>query len=154
MIDASIPNISHASGSDAVDLALLPSGHQRCDSPYSDVRGNLPLPAAHYRPGQISLCDPLLTLTSPAWNPDVDGGAHRACFQPRRGYLCRAGGAALSYFSCCTNQLFGKSSQLILCWAHGNRPTWIRNWLGIDQTRVHLFSQALLDFFQGAMASA
>lgn len=80
VVDIAIPPAFDVTVGEALRHVLLRSGYRLCDTPEAAALYALPLPAAHLRLGPLMLRDALLTLTGPAWDPQVDDGARQVCF--------------------------------------------------------------------------
>jgi conjugative transfer region protein (TIGR03748 family) len=79
IVDVVLPDGVQASVGDAVRHVLLRSGYRLCDGHESEALNVLPLPAAHYRLGPLTLRDALLTLVGSGWSLQIDDIARQVC---------------------------------------------------------------------------
>lgn len=82
IVDVSMPPTFVASVGDAVRYILLRSGFVLCDSPGIRTLNTLPLPAADFHLGPLTLESTLQILAGPAWKLKVNELARRVCFLP------------------------------------------------------------------------
>ncbi|MBS7560146.1 PilL N-terminal domain-containing protein [Pseudomonas sp. RC4D1] len=80
VVEVAIPPRLDATVGDALQHILLRSGYQLCDLSGISSLATLPLPAAHYRLGPLSLRDGLLTLSGASWELQVDDVLRQICF--------------------------------------------------------------------------
>ncbi|MDD1148809.1 PilL N-terminal domain-containing protein [Pseudomonas sp. TNT2022 ID357] len=80
VVEVTIPPRLGATVGDALQHILLRSGYQLCDLSGISPLATLPLPAAHYRLGPLSLRDGLLTLSGASWELRVDDNLRQICF--------------------------------------------------------------------------
>lgn len=81
IVDIALPADARATVGEGMRHVLKRSGYQLCHpSSATTALFALPLPAAHYRLGPITLRDALLTLVGPAWALQVDDRARTVCF--------------------------------------------------------------------------
>ncbi|WP_123725910.1 hypothetical protein [Pseudomonas protegens] len=74
VVEVTIPPRLGATVGDALQHILLRSGYQLCDLSGISPLATLPLPAAHYRLGPLSLREGLLTLSGPCYRGRVRNG--------------------------------------------------------------------------------
>lgn len=82
IVDVSMPPALVASVGDAVRYVLLRSGFTLCDSLKIRILNTLPLPAADFHLGPLTLESALRILVGPAWNLKVNEITRRVCFVP------------------------------------------------------------------------
>ena len=82
IVDVSMPLTLVASVGDAVRYVLLRSGFVLCDNPGVRILNTLPLPAAHFHLGPLTLESALRILTGPGWKLEVNELTRRVCFLP------------------------------------------------------------------------
>lgn len=83
VVDITLPSGWDLTVGDAVRYVLRFSGYQLGEHcPKSSVLYELPLPAAHFRLGPMSLQDALKTLAGPTWRLQPDHTQRRICFTP------------------------------------------------------------------------
>ena len=82
IVDVSMPPTLVASVGDAVRYVLLRSGFVLCDSPGVRILNMLPLPAADFHLGPLTLESALRILTGPGWKLEVNELTRRVCFLP------------------------------------------------------------------------
>lgn len=80
VVEVAIPPSLDTTVGDALRHMLLRSGYQLCDLDGISPLTTLPLPAAHYRLGPLSLRDGLLTLSGASWELQVDDALRQICF--------------------------------------------------------------------------
>lgn len=80
IVDVSISNTLNASVGDGLRHVLQRSGYQLCSGFESDAFNSLPLPAAHYNLGPLTLRSALKTLTGHGWSLHIDQQARQVCF--------------------------------------------------------------------------
>lgn len=82
IVEVSMPPTLVASVGDAVRYVLLRSGFVLCDSPGVRILNTLPLPAADFHLGPLTLESALRILTGPGWKLKVNELTRRVCFLP------------------------------------------------------------------------
>jgi conjugative transfer region protein (TIGR03748 family) len=82
VIQTSIPSSADASVADGLRFVLFRTGYQMCDAESARGLSTLPLPAAHFRLGPMTLHQALLTLLGPAWALQVDETNRSVCAAP------------------------------------------------------------------------
>lgn len=82
IVDVSMPPTLVASVGDAVRYVLLRSGFTLCDSAQIRIFNTLPLPAADFELGPLTLESALQILVGPAWRLEVNEITRRVCFVP------------------------------------------------------------------------
>lgn len=82
VVDITMPQALTTSVGDALRYVLLRSGLSLCDSPEIRTLNTLPLPAADFHLGPLTLETALRLLAGPAWKLEVDDLARRVCFVP------------------------------------------------------------------------
>ena len=82
IVDVSMPLTLVASVGDAVRYVLLRSGFVLCDNPGVRILNTLPLPAADFHLGPLTLESALRILTGPGWKLEVNQLTRRICFLP------------------------------------------------------------------------
>ena len=80
IVETAIPPALDANVGVALRHVLARSGYRLCATPEVAALAALPLPAAHYRLGPMTLADALKVLIGPSWNLIVDDKARRVCF--------------------------------------------------------------------------
>jgi conjugative transfer region protein (TIGR03748 family) len=81
IISMDLPRRVQATVGDAVQHVLLHSGYTLCaPTPETQPLYALPLPAAHFDLGPMTLHDALTTLADPAWRLSVDEVLRQVCF--------------------------------------------------------------------------
>lgn len=82
IVDITMPQALTTSVGDALRYVLLRSGLSLCDSPEIRILNTLPLPAADFHLGPLTLETALRLLAGPAWKLEVDDLARRVCLVP------------------------------------------------------------------------
>jgi conjugative transfer region protein (TIGR03748 family) len=82
IVDVSMPPTLVASVGDAVRYVLLRSGFVLCDTPRVRILNTLPLPAADFHLGPLTLESALRILAGPGWKLEVNELTRRVCFLP------------------------------------------------------------------------
>lgn len=81
VISMVLPRTLQATVGDALQHVLLHSGYSLCSpKPETQPLYALPLPAAHFDLGPMTLHDALTTLAGPAWKLSVDEVLRQVCF--------------------------------------------------------------------------
>ncbi|MGE0278266.1 MAG: PilL N-terminal domain-containing protein [Nitrospiraceae bacterium] len=80
VVNLSIPAVTSATVGEAMRSALTHSGYRLCDDAQVEMLYALPLPAAHFNLGPLTLREALRTLAGPAWDLRTDDGERRICF--------------------------------------------------------------------------
>lgn len=80
VVNLSIPAVTSATVGDAMRSALTHSGYRLCDDAQVEMLYALPLPAAHFSLGPLTLREALRTLAGPAWDLRTDESERRICF--------------------------------------------------------------------------
>lgn len=82
LVQTSIPASMDATVGDGLHFILSRTGYRICDKSHDAGALNLfalPLPAAHYRLGPMTLRQALLTLIGPAWTLQVNEARRQVC---------------------------------------------------------------------------
>lgn len=82
IVDVSMPPTLVASVGDAVRYVLLRSGFVLCDTPGVRILNTLPLPAADFHLGPLTLESALRILAGPGWKLETNQLTRRVCFLP------------------------------------------------------------------------
>jgi type IV pili sensor histidine kinase/response regulator len=82
IVDVTIPPTLAATVGDALRYVPLRSGFQLCYGPEFRHLDELPLPAADFRLGPLTLESALRILIGPGWNLEVDEITRKICFTP------------------------------------------------------------------------
>lgn len=80
IVETDAPNSLHATVGDGLHHLLARSGYRLCESDAAATLYALPLPAAHFHLGPMTLRDALSTLAGSAWKLSVDEVARVVCF--------------------------------------------------------------------------
>lgn len=88
IVDVTIPPALSPTVKDALDYIILRSGYTLCDAPTPEVSTlyTLPLPAAHYQLGPMTLRNTLSVLAGSAFDLQVDEVSRHVCFVLHPGY--------------------------------------------------------------------
>lgn len=82
IVDVTMPPTLAATVADALRYVLLRSGFELCHSPQIRLLDELPLPAADFHLGPLTLESTLRILVGPGWNLEVDEITRKICFTP------------------------------------------------------------------------
>lgn len=82
IVDITMPATFNITVGDALRYALLRSGFKLCASPAIHILDTLPLPAADFHVGPLTLASALRLLAGPAWKLEVNELTREVCFVP------------------------------------------------------------------------
>lgn len=82
IVDVTMPPTLATTVGDALRYVLLRSGFELCRSPEIRLLDELPLPAADFHLGPLTLEGTLRILVGPGWNLEVDEVTRKICFTP------------------------------------------------------------------------
>lgn len=82
IVDITMPATFNITVGDALRYALLRSGFKLCASPAIHILDTLPLPAADFHVGPLTLASALRLLAGPAWKLEVNELGREVCFVP------------------------------------------------------------------------
>lgn len=82
IVDVTMPTTFNITVGDALRYVLLRSGFKLCASPAIHILDTLPLPAADFHVGPLTLEDALRLLAGPGWKLEVKDLSREVCFVP------------------------------------------------------------------------
>lgn len=82
IVDITMPQAFTTSVGDALRYVLLRSGFSLCDRSEIRILNTLPLPAADFHLGPLTLESALRLLAGPGWRIEIDELTRRVCFAP------------------------------------------------------------------------
>lgn len=82
VVDVTMPATFNITVGDAMRYVLLRSGFKLCATPAIHILDTLPLPAADFHVGPLTLENALRLLAGPGWKLEVNDLAREVCFVP------------------------------------------------------------------------